>query len=653
MDQSTNPMHPPQDKYILELGDHDVLCGRGSGPNDRRGNIEFRNLIMLRKVDYLSAPTRDAKGKIAKSIVETVRMRGGRFVRKLNAAEVEKAGFAKGTAVYEMADEPTVLEKAKQTLRQNRADYVTKNQLPINVRAGGAPPTMGEIKSRQQEYQRKQQGSFNPIPLGASANLDSMQRPNLSASAAEQLNLLIASGNSFQNNLHGSGQSTFLTLLQEEEQKALAQQFDQMNQQQGNTLQREMGYVQNSGQYQMQQPNFHRPQNIGSFEFGASAQQYQGASEMDMAGSTAGGGIVPQSQMQTLSGNGNGLYQNQNNVPVGSNPSDLEPDAFRALISQYPESDQAQLLFRYNQIQSQKAALWNVQQAQIMNNSTNSQFAQNHQPISQNQQLAADLPQSHQQMAVPSLNVLQEDAAPSRDAGVSFQGQQTGVYNDAETSLNDLPPGGESANDAAPARRPSRRSTFRTKNAARRTGQRRRDLQSDQAKQAEPIEPVALSGDKESISMSFLTAKKLADTFNESSEISTNSLGFSANFGMVMNQSDIMKSVTSKDLDFLKSVSSKDFNPSRQEPIDEFKSSLNASMLSMMSMSLTESMNVPSSSAAAGDTQEGKEVKVVTGTKLTESMISMGDFGADLLDEDHLPPTEEERNSSSGSRGST
>lgn len=107
MDQSTNPMHPPQDKYILELGDHDVLCGRGSGPNDRRGNIEFRNLIMLRKVDYLSAPTRDAKGKIAKSIVETVRMRGGRFVRKLNAAEVEKAGFAKGTAVYEMADEPT------------------------------------------------------------------------------------------------------------------------------------------------------------------------------------------------------------------------------------------------------------------------------------------------------------------------------------------------------------------------------------------------------------------------------------------------------------------------------------------------------------------------------------------------------------------
>lgn len=109
MEQSTNPMHhlPQDNQYILELGDHDVLCGRGSGPNDRRGNIEFRNLIMVRKVDYLSAPSRDAKGKIAKSIVETVRMRGGRFVRKLNAAEVEKAGFAKGTAAYEMADEPT------------------------------------------------------------------------------------------------------------------------------------------------------------------------------------------------------------------------------------------------------------------------------------------------------------------------------------------------------------------------------------------------------------------------------------------------------------------------------------------------------------------------------------------------------------------
>ena len=510
---------------------------------------------------------------------------------------------------------------------------------------------MDEMKNREHEYQRKQQGSFNPIPHGVSANLDSMQRPNLSASAAEQLNMLIASGNSFQNNMHGSGQNTFLTLLQEEEQKALTQQFDQMNQQQGNM------FGQSNGQYQMQQQNFNRPQNISSVEFGASAQQYQGASEADMVGTTAGGGIVPQSQMQALSGNGSGLYQNQNNVPVGSNPSDLEPDAFRALISQYPESDQAQLLFRYNQIQSQKAALWNAQQVQIMGNS---QFAQNQQPISQNQQLAGELPQTHQQMALPPQEVQQEDVAPSRDAGVSFEGQQTGVYTDTETALNDLPPG-VGAKDAAPARRPSRRSTFRTGNVARRTGQRRGHLQKAEANQAEPIEPVALSGEKESISMSFLTAKKLADTFNDSSEMSTNSLGFSANYGKVIDQSDIMKSVTSKDLDFLKSVSSKDFNNSsskdfnhnRQEPIDELKSSLNASILSMMSMSLTESMNVPNSSAGAGDTQEGKEVKVVTGTKLSESLISMGDFGADLLDEGQLPPTEEERYSSSGSRGST
>ena len=543
---------------------------------------------------------------------------------------------------------------------------MTKNQLPINVRAGGAPPTMDQMQNRQQQYQQKQQGSFNPIPLGASSNLDSMQRPNLSASAVEQLNLLIASGNSFQNNLHGSGQSintaglfealgrmsstesirndsgqAFLTLLQEEEQKALTQQFDQMNQQQGNML---PGYVQNNEQYQMQQPNFHSPQNVPSVEFGAPAQKYQGAPKVNMAGSTAGGGIVPQSQMQIMSGNGNGLYQNQNNVPVSSNPSDLEPDAFRALISQYPESDQAQLLFRYNQIQTQKAALWNVQ-AQTLNNSTNNQIAQDHQPISQNQRLAAvDAIQSHQQMAVPAPEVQQEDVAPSRDAGVSFQGQQTGVYDDSQTALNDLPPEGESAKDAPPARRPSRRATFRTRNVAKRTGQRRCDQQSDQAKQAEPIEPVALSGEKEeSISMSFVTANKIADTFNESAaEMSANSFGISSNFGMSINQSDIMKSVTSN------------FNHSKQESIDELKSSLNASMLSMMSMSLTESMNVPSSSAGAGDTQEGKEVKVVAGAKLSESLISMGDFGADLLDDDHLPPTEEEENTrASGSRGST
>mgnify|MGYP000629504932 CR=1 FL=1 len=120
-------------QYCFELNEHDVLCGRGSGPNDRVGNVEFRNLVLSRKAEYLAAPSRDAKGRIATEIVDTVRLRGGRFLRKLSPAQAKEAGFKRGTKVYELADEGTVLEKAKQTLRQNRAEFVKTQGSELNA----------------------------------------------------------------------------------------------------------------------------------------------------------------------------------------------------------------------------------------------------------------------------------------------------------------------------------------------------------------------------------------------------------------------------------------------------------------------------------------------------------------------------------------
>ena len=77
------------------------------------GNIEFRNLVLTRKAEYLAAPSRDVKGRIANEVVDAVRNRGGRFVKKLNAKQLEEKGFKKDMNVYELADESTVLEKGK------------------------------------------------------------------------------------------------------------------------------------------------------------------------------------------------------------------------------------------------------------------------------------------------------------------------------------------------------------------------------------------------------------------------------------------------------------------------------------------------------------------------------------------------------------
>ncbi|KAL7535112.1 hypothetical protein ACHAWF_005061 [Thalassiosira exigua] len=205
-------------KYCLEVNENDVLCGRGSGPNDRVGNVEFRNLVLSRKAEYLAAPSRDAKGRIASSIVDTVRARGGRFLKKLAPAQAKEAGFKRGVAVYELADEATVLEKTKQTLRQNRAEFVKEQEAAVafspapsaDTASGPIPASMAQQLRAMSQHQQLQlqalsnnhngsmpsiQGSLNPIVLGEDS-LDSMHRPNLSAHTAEQLNRTLFSSSS-------------------------------------------------------------------------------------------------------------------------------------------------------------------------------------------------------------------------------------------------------------------------------------------------------------------------------------------------------------------------------------------------------------------------------------------------------------------------
>jgi len=124
---------------VLEVMTDDVLLGRGSGPNDHVGNIKFRDLVHERKAEYLSTNHRQTKAMIAKDIVDQVYARGGRFLKKLSAVESDKmlprlladrnamddsendsAGNPGACDVYQIQKHATVMEKAKQALRQNQ-----------------------------------------------------------------------------------------------------------------------------------------------------------------------------------------------------------------------------------------------------------------------------------------------------------------------------------------------------------------------------------------------------------------------------------------------------------------------------------------------------------------------------------------------------
>lgn len=107
----------------MDLRPTDVLLGRGSGPNDHEGNKRFRLMVAERKVEYMATNHRLTKAKIAQEIVDGVYRVNGRFLRKLEGDEAKTYGIPDGVDAYVAATEATIMEKAKQALRQNASKF--------------------------------------------------------------------------------------------------------------------------------------------------------------------------------------------------------------------------------------------------------------------------------------------------------------------------------------------------------------------------------------------------------------------------------------------------------------------------------------------------------------------------------------------------
>ena len=327
-------------QYVFDLQEVDVLCGRGSGPNDRAGNIEFRNLILTRKAEYLAAKTREAKGRIASDIVNNVRARGGRFLKKLSPAQVKEAGFKRGMAVYEFADEPTVLEKAKQTLRQNRAAFekahVDESEDGVNGNRGSYGGT-GNMDSNYHNmappapvsnYYSGGSGSgesvnINPIPLSqASHILDSDKLPPLGSSETRHLqHTLFASSSISSKEMHGGKIEGLIHAAE-----SLSSAPPQMNY---NNQQVDYNGVRNSSSISSKDlPCYNRPSDQVNLS-------------MDMS--------------LLLNSNNNGSY----------NMSTNSAERFGSLINEFNSADQASLMKQYESLQEkhQQALL---QQYEIM-----------------------------------------------------------------------------------------------------------------------------------------------------------------------------------------------------------------------------------------------------------------------------------------------
>ena len=69
------------DNLSSEIGEHDVLCGRGGLTNSHIGNKHYRQIVADHQGEYLKARKRD-KIIIAQRIVSIVKGNGGRFLKR-------------------------------------------------------------------------------------------------------------------------------------------------------------------------------------------------------------------------------------------------------------------------------------------------------------------------------------------------------------------------------------------------------------------------------------------------------------------------------------------------------------------------------------------------------------------------------------------
>ena len=113
---------PVPPTYITDPGPDDVLLGRGAPIINYVGNVKFRSLVRSRKNDYITSGQHKIKEKVAKSIMEEIQRRGGRFLKRVQIARAELTESQK-VKVYQIADYDVALEKVKQALRDKDADH--------------------------------------------------------------------------------------------------------------------------------------------------------------------------------------------------------------------------------------------------------------------------------------------------------------------------------------------------------------------------------------------------------------------------------------------------------------------------------------------------------------------------------------------------
>lgn len=130
-----------------DINDKDVLSGRGGGTNNHPGNKEFRSLVDQYRSEYVLSK-KWAKRQIAKNIVESIRSKGGRFLKK------------EGGVWYDIGDQKA-REKTSQALREGLA---AKMRAAYAESSGASPAATHQAPSTSQRNRPEPAPAEAPMP---------------------------------------------------------------------------------------------------------------------------------------------------------------------------------------------------------------------------------------------------------------------------------------------------------------------------------------------------------------------------------------------------------------------------------------------------------------------------------------------------------
>jgi hypothetical protein len=176
---------------LRKLGRNDVLLGRGSGPNAFIGNVRFRSLVRDSIQTPGFSPTLDGKSKLAQAIVNNVKARNGRFVKRVISTRKNC-----GDLFAEVPDRVS-LDKIKQTIR---------HQLRSDAQGDKVPRSLIERKSKARAAVSK------PCAPCANASAIEEERRTRSSVCNRNLNgptlsgIMDLAGPLFVDELHGQGE---------------------------------------------------------------------------------------------------------------------------------------------------------------------------------------------------------------------------------------------------------------------------------------------------------------------------------------------------------------------------------------------------------------------------------------------------------------